>query len=57
MLHDVEGVLSKSAILAEIDSKRAIADDDTDAIIKIEAVGGDRLPRELAASAETTDIP
>ena len=59
MLHDVEGILSESTILAEIDGKRAVADNRvqrcTEAI-DIEAVGGDRLPREFATGAETTDI-
>ena len=59
MLHDVEGILAEPAILTEIDGKRAVADNRvqrcTEAI-DIEAVGGDRLPREFATGAETTDI-
>ena len=59
MLHDVESVLAKPAIFAVIDRKRAVADDCvqrcTEAI-DIEAVGGDRLPREFATGSETTDI-
>ena len=59
MLYHVEGVLAESTILAEIDSKRAVADHRVQRLteaIDIEAVGGDRLPREFATGAETTDI-
>jgi hypothetical protein len=59
MLDDVEGVLAESTILAEIDSKRAIADNGvqrcTEAV-DIEAIGSDRLPGEFATGAETANV-
>ena len=60
MLHDVQGVLAEPTILTEINGKRAVADNCVQRrteTIDIEAVGGDRLPGELASGAETTDIP
>jgi hypothetical protein len=59
MLDDVDRVFSKPAVLAEIDSKRTVADHRVQGFteaIDIEAVGGDRLPREFTTGTETTDI-
>ena len=60
MLHDVQGVLAEPTVFTEINGERAVADNRvqrrTEAI-DIEAVGGNRLPGELAAGAEPTDIP
>ena len=60
MLHDVEGVLAEPTIFTEINGQRAVADNSVQRrteTIDIEAVGGNCLPGELAASAEPTDIP
>ena len=60
MLHHVQGVLAEPTIFAEINGKRAVADNQvqrrTEAI-DIEAVGGNCLPRKFAAGTEPTDIP
>ena len=59
MLNDVKGVLSEAAVLAVIDSKRAVADHRVEWLpetIDVEAIRGDGLPRKFTPDAETSNI-
>ena len=56
---NVEGVLAEPTVFAEIDGKCAVADNCVERrtkAIHIKAIRGDRLPREFATGAETTDV-
>src|SRR4029079_3375919 len=60
MLHDVQGVLAKPALLTEINGKGAIAENQVQRCaqaIDVKAVGGNCLPGKFTPGAESTDIP
>ena len=59
MLHDVQGVLAKPALLTEINGKRAIAENQVQRCtqaIDVKAVGGNCLPGKFTSGAKTTDV-
>ena len=59
MLNDVKAVLSEAAVLAEIDSKRAVAEHRVEWLpeaIDVEAIRGDGLPRKFTSGAKTSNI-
>jgi hypothetical protein len=59
MLDDVEAVLSEPAFLTEVDGESTIAKHSAKRrpeAIDIEAIGGNCLPGEVAASAKAADI-